>query len=202
MKKPVFGLVFCLVFFFSLWALAMDEAAAASLPEKVIRLHVLAASDSEADQTRKLAVRDAVLALVSPALEGSADRSEALARVRAILPEVESAALETLRSLGSGDTVTVTLSEEPYPVRVYDTFALPADTYESLRVSIGPAEGHNWWCVVFPPLCLAAAEEDGGEDDAWAVFSPEERALITGEGRVLRLKALEWWQKLQSLLKK
>lgn len=201
MKKSVFGLVFCLVFFFSLWALAMDEAAAAALPDKLIRLHVLAASDSEADQTRKLAVRDAVLAEVAPALEACTSREEAISCVHAILPDVEAAALRTLRSLGSEETVSVTLSEEAYPVRVYDTFALPADTYESLRVTIGAGEGHNWWCVVFPPLCLAASEADGTEDDAWAAFSPSERSLITGEGRVLRLRALEWWEKLQSLLK-
>lgn len=198
MKKTVFAPVFTIVFFFTLWALAMDEAAAARLPDRLIRLHVLAASDSASDQADKLAVRDAVLAELSPALQDCRSRAEAVSCVRALLPEVETAARDTLRALGSTEDVSVTLSEEAYPVRVYDTFALPADRYMSLRVAIGEGGGHNWWCVVFPPLCLAASEEDG--DEAWAVFSPDEQRLITGEGRVLRLKALEWWEKLQALL--
>lgn len=199
MRKTVFGLVFTLVFFFSLWALAMDEAAAAKLPDRLIRLHVLAASDSASDQADKLAVRDAVLAAVAPALQDCRSRAEAVCRVQTLLPEVETAAQSTLRSLGSAEGVTVTLSEEAYPVRSYDSFALPAGSYVSLRVAIGAGTGHNWWCVVFPPLCLAAAEED--EADAWAVFSPEEQRLITAEGRVLRLRALEWWEKLEALLR-
>ena len=198
MKKTVFGLVFTLTLFFSLWALAMDEAAAAKLPDKLIRLHVLAASDSASDQSDKLAVRDAVLAELSPALQDCRSRAEAASCIQALLPEVESAAQNTLRALGSTESVTVTLSEEAYPVRSYDSFALPADRYMSLRVAIGEGSGHNWWCVVFPPLCLAAAEEEG--DDAWAVFSPDEQRLITAEGRVLRLRALEWWERLQKLL--
>lgn len=198
MKKTVFGLVFTTVFFSSLWVLAMDETAAAKLPDRLIRLHVLAASDSESDQADKLAVRDAVLAEVSPALQHCRSRAEAASCIQALLPEVESAAQETLRTLGSTEGVAVTLSEEAYPVRSYGSFALPAGSYVSLRVAIGEGAGHNWWCVVFPPLCLAAAEEEG--EDAWAVFSPDEQRLITGEGRVLRLRALEWWEKLQKLL--
>ena len=198
MKKP-FGLVFCIVFFFALWCSAMDGAAAESLSGKLVRLHVLAASDSEADQQMKQKVRDTVLGLVTPALENCETRSEAISVLTPLLPEIERAAEETLRSLGSGETVTALLSEEPYPIRDYDTFSLPAGTYESLRVRIGPGEGRNWWCVVFPPLCLSAAE-GGDPDDAWEVFSPSEQRLISGSGRVIRFKALEWWQKVKSLL--
>ena len=200
MKKP-FGLVFCIVFFFALWFSAMDGAAAASLSGKLVRLHVLAASDSEADQQMKLRVRDSVLRFVAPALEHCETQSEAVSVLAPLLPEIEAAAEETLRSLGNTETVTALLSEEAYPIREYDTFSLPAGTYESLRVLIGPGEGHNWWCVVFPPLCLSAAEDDGNSaDDAWEVFSPAEQRLISGSGRVIRLKALEWWQKVKNLL--
>ena len=200
MKKSAFGFVFCLVFFFTLWFTALDGAAAESLSGKLIRLHVLASSDSEADQQRKLAVRDSVLELVTPALEGCKTRSEAVSVLTPLLPEIERTAENTLRSLGSSEAVTVRLSAEPYPVREYDTFALPAGTYESLRIRIGPGEGHNWWCVVFPPLCLSAAEEDETGEDAWEVFSPSEQRLISGSGRVIRLKALEWWQRLKGFI--
>lgn len=199
MKKP-FGLIFCIVFFFMLWCSAMDGAAAESLSGKLVRLHVLAASDSEADQQMKLRVRDTVLRLVTPALQGCETQSEAVSVLAPLLPEIELASEQTLRSLGSSETVTALLSAEDFPVREYDTFSLPAGTYESLRILIGPGEGHNWWCVVFPPLCLSAAEDSGDADDAWAVFSPSEKRLVSGPVRVIRLRALDWWQKLKALL--
>ena len=200
MKKLPFGFVFCVVFFFALWVSAMDSAAAEALSGKLIRLHVLAASDSEADQQMKLRVRDSVLELAAPALRACETRSEAASVLMPLLPEIEAAAERTLRSLGSGESVTAQLSEERYPIREYETFALPAGSYESLRVRIGSGEGHNWWCVVFPPLCLSAAEEDGAADEAWEAFSPGEQRLISGPGRIIRFKALEWWQRLKRLI--
>ena len=199
MKKP-FGLVFCIVFFFTLWVSAMDGAAAESLSGKLVRLHVLAASDSEADQQMKLRVRDTVLKLVTPALQACETRREAVSVLAPLLPEIEAAAENTLRSLGSSETVTALLSAEPYPLREYDTFSLPAGTYESLRILIGSGEGHNWWCVVFPPLCLSAAEDSGDADEAWEAFSPTERRLMSGDRRVIRFKALEFWNRLKMLL--
>ena len=178
----------------------MDGAAAESLSGKLVRLHVLAASDSEADQQMKLRVRDTVLRLVTPALQGCETQSEAVSVLAPLLPEIELASEQTLRSLGSSETVTALLSAEDFPVREYDTFSLPAGTYESLRVLIGSGEGHNWWCVVFPPLCLSAAEDSSSsEDDAWAVFSPSEKRLISGAGRVIRFRALDWLQRLKAL---
>ena len=199
MKKP-FGLVFCIVFFFTLWVSAMDGAAAESLSGKLVRLHVLAASDSEADQQMKLRVRDTVLKLVTPALQACETRREAVSVLAPLLPEIEAAAENTLRSLGSSETVTALLSAEPYPLREYDTFSLPAGTYESLRILIGSGEGHNWWCVVFPPLCLSAAEDGETTDEAWEAFSPTERRLMSGDRRVIRFKALEFWNRLKMLL--
>lgn len=199
MKKP-FGLVFCIVFFFTLWVSAMDGAAAESLSGKLVRLHVLAASDSEADQQMKLRVRDTVLKLVTPAMQACETRREAVSVLAPLLPEIEAAAENTLRSLGSSETVTALLSAEPYPLREYDTFSLPAGTYESLRILIGSGEGHNWWCVVFPPLCLSAAEDSGDADEAWEAFSPTERRLMSGDRRVIRFKALEFWNRLKMLL--
>lgn len=199
MKKP-FGLVFCIVFFFTLWVSAMDGAAAESLSGKLVRLHVLAASDSEADQQMKLRVRDTVLKLVTPALQACETRREAVSVLAPLLPEIEAAAENTLRSLGSSETVTALLSAEPYPLREYDAFSLPAGTYESLRILIGSGEGHNWWCVVFPPLCLSAAEDGETTDEAWEAFSPTERRLMSGDRRVIRFKALEFWNRLKMLL--
>lgn len=181
----------------TLFAVLQQEQAA--LAEKLIRLHVVANSDSEADQTLKLQVRDAVLAVTEPLVAEAADPKAALA---ASLPEIQSAAESCLLEHGSSDDVTVTLGREKFPTRVYDTFSLPAGVYTALRVTIGTGEGHNWWCVVFPSICLRAASEDLESAAAAAGFTDQEVKLITedGGGYVLKFKTLELLQKLQDWL--
>ncbi|MBR4703219.1 MAG: stage II sporulation protein R [Oscillospiraceae bacterium] len=197
MKKYA-PLIFLTLLFLSLWTAAMDEAAAAPLRGKVLRLRVVAASDSPEDQARKLLVRDEALALLTPLLEDCSDLSEARAAVEESLPELCRRAEALLRSGDAPAPVRGRLGEEDCPLRDYGSFALPAGRYETLTLTVGPGEGHNWWCVVFPPLCLAAAEEEG--EDSLAVFSPGEVKLLRGEGRVLRLRCLELWQKLRAWL--
>lgn len=181
----------------TLFAVLQQEQAA--LAEKLIRLHVVANSDSEADQTLKLQVRDAVLAVTEPLVAEAADPKAALA---ASLPEIQSAAESCLLEHGSSDDVTVTLGREKFPTRVYDTFSLPAGVYTALRVTIGTGEGHNWWCVVFPSICLRAASEDLESAAVAAGFTDQEVKLITedGGGYVLKFKTLELLQKLQDWL--
>ena len=129
----------------------------AQIYDDVIRLHVLANSDSEEDQALKLAVRDAVLERMRPLLEGVESREEAEAIVQKALPEIAESAEQELARLGRDERVSVTLTRESYPTREYESLAFPAGEYLSLRVMIGEAEGQNWWCVLFPPLCLTAA---------------------------------------------
>lgn len=195
--KRAAPLVFLLVFFFSLWVNAMDAAAAADLPERVLRLRVVACSDGPADQADKLLARDAVLAALTPRLTGCADLAEAEARTAEALPDLAAAAGEALLRAGTEAPVTLRLGRETCPLRAYDTFALPAGDYESLTVTLGEGAGRNWWCVVFPPLCLAAAGD--GQEESLSVFSPEEARLITAENRVIRFRALELWEKLRAV---
>lgn len=119
------------------------------IAEQMIRLHVLAVSDSDEEQAVKLQVRDAVLDYLRPVLDGCGGKTDAAGTLSDALPAVETAA----RSAAGGRDVTVTLGEEYYPTRVYDGFSLPAGRYTSLRVVLGEGRGHNWWCVVYPPLC-------------------------------------------------
>lgn len=158
----------------------------------VIRLHIIAASDTEEDQTLKLAVRDAVLSVYGSALTSYSDRDSAAEAAREMLPGIRSLAEQTLREAGCDKPVSVTLTEEEYPTRDYETFSLPAGRYLSLRVLIGEAEGHNWWCVLYPPLCLGAATE--GE-----LLTDAEWGLLTENGgghyRV-KFKLLEWLKKV------
>ena len=169
------------------------------LSEKLVRLHVVASSDSEYDQSVKLSVRDAVLDAATRLMDGSPDPKKALADG---LPAIEQAARERLSLLGADAPVTVTLRNELFPTRNYETFSLPAGVYRSLRVTIGAGEGHNWWCVVFPSICLTASMDELEAAARTAGFSDSELRLITeeGEGYVLKFKTLELLQKLKNLL--
>ena len=135
-----------------------------TLRQELIRLHVVAASDSVEDQAVKLQVRDAVMASLQQALSDATDVHQAKAYIEAHLPQIEAAAKFALQKMGVEDRVSVQFLEETFSARDYDTFSLPAGVYESLRIIIGEGNGKNWWCVLFPPLCFvdmaAAADED------------------------------------------
>ncbi len=124
-----------------------------------IRLHVIAKSDSEKHQAEKLAVRDSVLELVGERLEGVTDFEAANEVLCGMTEEIKLCAEETLLDLGNRDNVSVELSPEEYPIRYYDEFTLPAGVYNSLRVTIGEGDGKNWWCVLFPSVCVSDAVE-------------------------------------------
>lgn len=168
------------------------------LADKVVRLHVLANSDSEEDQALKLQVRDVVLERATELLEQSADRREAEGLLRGNLLELERIAAEEIKARGYDYPVAVELTDAEFPTRAYDGFTLPAGEYLALRVIIGEGGGRNWWCVVFPPLCTAAAADVPASALA-AGFSEEEIGLITEEnqGYVLKFKAVEWWERIR-----
>lgn len=171
---------------------AWAERTQTALADQLIRLHVIAASDSAEDQAAKLEMRDRVLAVLSPALAGCETREAALS----VIAE-NRAALEAL-----GD-VTVTVGTEYYPTREYGDFALPAGEYVSLRVVMGEGRGANWWCVVFPPLCTEALLTEEAED-AFLSLDGEQTALITqaDEGYELKFRVVEWWGELAELFRR
>jgi len=159
----------------------------------VIRLHVIANSDSDYDQALKLKVRDAVLKTVS-SYPAPADTSEAYCAIEEHRADIKESAASVLRECGSDDGVEVYFDKETYPVRYYDGFRLPAGEYTSLRVVIGEGGGHNWWCVLFPPLCTAASEKEREDDFLAAGFTTEQYRLIensSGSKYKVRFKILE-----------
>ena len=166
----------------TLWA----EAAQTQLAGHVIRLHVLANSDSAADQALKLQVRDAVLAHTSNAGEATRVLEENLS-------ELTQTARQEIAARGSAYPVAVRLEETWFPTRTYENVSLPAGNYLALRVLIGEAAGKNWWCVVFPSLCLSAVSETSLQA---AGLSHGEYALIQEDedSYQIRFKAVEWWQ--------
>lgn len=187
-------LAFGLTLTAGVWASASESA----LAERVLRLHVVANSDSQEDQALKLLARDAVLAQAAQILDGVSDRQGAEAALAPHLDELALAASDALAHAGCGDQVRVTLGDQWFPTKVYDGFSLPAGQYRALRVSIGEGAGQNWWCVVFPPLCLASVTEESVETAADGVLSEDQVALITGQdgGYVLKFRLIEWWQEL------
>lgn len=151
------------------------------LSDSLIRLHVVADSDSAEDQSIKLQVRDAITAKLGTVMDEFPDLETAKAYLETQLPELERIANHVLEAAGNGCRAVVTLAKEAFPTREYDTFTLPAGIYESLRVTIGSGEGKNWWCVVFPSLC-ASATTDGFEDTAVSAgFSDRVAGTLTGK---------------------
>ncbi len=181
------------------WSLQQRQA----LGEKMIRLHVIANSDSQQDQTLKLEVRDAVLAKATSILESAPDRAVAAQMLRAELPDMERQAEAVLQAEGCNFSVKAQLEETEFPLRQYEGFALPAGNYLALRILIGEAQGQNWWCVVFPPLCTAAATDMERVAIA-AGMGEEDVSLLQGEetGYVLKFRSLELWESLRQWLRK
>ena len=128
----------------------------------VLRLHVLANSDSEGDQALKLKVRDAILSDTAHLFADCKSRDEASAVVSENLPLLQMSAERAIGEAGYSYPVRIELGEEEYPTKNYESACFPAGEYLSLRVLIGEGEGQNWWCVLFPPLCVSAASESDG----------------------------------------
>lgn len=172
-----------------------------ALADRVVRLHILANSDSDEDQTLKLQVRDRVLDRAAEILTESADRAAAERALRAALPELESLAADEIARRGYDYPVTAELADTAFPTREYDGFALPAGRYLALRLVIGAGEGHNWWCVVFPPLCTAVSS-DLAQTAMAAGLTEDDVQLITesDNGYVLKFKSIELWEALQARL--
>jgi len=158
-----------------------------------VRLHVIAVSDDETEQQIKLRVRDAVLEYLSPVLSSAKSPEEAQQIISTNLTPIAEAAA----AASQGRKVTVTMSRESYPSRVYEGFTLPAGSYRSLRIILGEGEGQNWWCIAFPPLCLDAAQCKQMQ----SVMSEDDYALITeAEGYELRFRIVELWGELMNIL--
>ena len=164
--------------------------------ESVVRLHVLANSDSDEDQALKLKVRDAILAYVSPRVIDSSSREDAMRIINDEMDEIEKIAQSTVYNHGYDYDVDVTLTLEEYPTRNYEAMSFPSGAYVSLRVLIGEAEGQNWWCVLFPPLCLSTATEQSANEEAFIAvgLNSDQYKIITESDDVkyqLRFKLLE-----------
>ena len=151
---------------------------------ELVRLHVIANSDSDSDQNAKLKVRDSILEILTPQLEGISNISEAEDVINKSLPQLCQTATQSLQESGKYYPASAKLCVESYPTRNYDGFSLPAGDYASLQIILGEGKGHNWWCVVVPPLCMASVEDE----HAFSELPKDSRELITSDGSGYKFK--------------
>ena len=172
-----------------------------TLQNNLIRLHVVANSNSQEDQDHKLMVRDAITYYLEECLMGVETLKEAYTVIDNHLMNIEQTAKNTLLAVGDESDVRVSLGKDSFSTRHYDTFSLPSGIYQSLRVEIGESAGENWWCVVFPSLCVPKsvetfhdmAKESGMNENLSG-------ALSRGEGYEIRFFLLDCIGKLENIL--
>lgn len=173
-------------------------AACGQLPRDVVRLHVVANSNGAEDQAVKLLVRDAVLEEAARWYQGAGSMEEASSRLCTHLQSIAGAARQVLGEQGVGYSATAQMTEMYFPTRDYGDFRLPAGRYRTLRVTLGEGAGKNWWCVVFPSLCLPAATQE----EALLTLPEGERQVVEGGQDVqVKLKAVELWESLREWLR-
>lgn len=175
-------------------------AACGNIRTRVLRMHVIANSDTEFDQTVKLQVRDAVLAAGKDLFDGSLTAETAEQVLRADIQRLTDAADAVLAENGCNYRAKVEIGKSFFDTRTYDdAVTLPAGEYEAVRVILGEGRGKNWWCVMFPPLCLPAAEAETQMD---AVLSEQEAALTRRSPKYeVRFKLIEWFEELAAQTK-
>lgn len=184
------GIIFCIAFgSFEAFADRCED-----VRDEVIRLHIPANSDSDEDQEVKLALRDYLLENYGSALSDCSGKEEAEQRVRELLPEIERSACEFLAERGFSYGAKAELTDMYFPTREYEKLILPAGDYKALRVTLGSGSGHNWWCVIFPQLCLpAASDENPAQSDAagqvLCSFGKPQKVTV-------KFAVYEWLQKL------
>lgn len=164
--------------------------------DDVVRLHILANSDSEEDQAVKLLVRDALLQSGEKLFSGLVTKDDAEQAIKEDKENLEAAANRVLKENGFEYTSYIYLTEEYFATREYEEFTLPAGKYLAVRVVLGKGEGHNWWCVMYPPLCIPAALE---KNDIDAILGKNGARLIRSNPKYeIRFKAVELIEKFRN----
>jgi stage II sporulation protein R len=169
------------------------------IKENVLRLHVIANSDSGEDQALKLKVRDAILEQGKEIFDGAKDVSEAQAKIEYSKADLKTAAQEVIRQEGYDYDVEIDIGKEYFDTRVYDEITLPAGEYRAVRIIIGDGNGKNWWCVMFPPLCLPGASQTQELD---AVLDDGGIQVVKSDPQVdARFKIVEIFEKFTKMFK-
>ena len=186
-----------------LWSVMGFQARCAGIRKEVLRLHVIANSDSALDQRAKFYVRDRLLKAGADLFDGSIDAASAEAEITPRLAELEACALAALGEISLDYPVQVTVGEAYFNTRTYEEagVTLPAGKYRALRVSLGEGAGENWWCVMFPPLCLPAARPRQAVSLDAVLTNGQLRVVKSNPKYEIRFKIVELWEAFMERLK-
>lgn len=187
------GIVTAVIFSICSFAKTSEE-----IRSDVLRLHVIANSDSSVDQNLKLRLRDYILEEGEDIFDGSVNVENAVKKIEPKLVELENSAETFVKNAGFDYDVKITLSNEYFTTRTYESVTLPAGKYLALRVVIGSGEGHNWWCVMFPPMCVPAADK---KDEIENVFTDKEIKLVESKPKYEpRFKVVEIYEQIRETI--
>lgn len=181
------------------------DVTANQLSSKLLRLHVIANSDSPEDQALKLAVRDKILETLNSEFENIDDINISRQFIKSNLKYMEEIARQKIRETGKEYSVTAIFGKFYFPVKNYGYVTLPAGEYEALRIIIGNGKGANWWCVLFPPLCFVDITRDETKVSLARVLTPEEIASIENNQEVpieIRFKIIDLWKEAKGKIDK
>lgn len=180
-------IIFCVTLIIALMPTEKEGA----IYNDTVRLHILANSNKKEDQELKLAIRDKLLEKYGKLLGDSESTEDAIESIEKLRSDIERDVNLWINELGEDYKCSIKLGKEWYDTREYEDFTLPCGYYTSLQVMLGNADGENWWCVMYPPLCLDLATEDSPSDDALINYTKEENKLINKSGYNIKFKILE-----------
>ena len=192
-KKEWFVLIACIISIACSCVCSFGEECS-FIRENTLRLHILTNSDSPADQALKLKIRDAVLSHSGELFSGCDTRQKMVSAAQEQLSDIQRIAEQTAMHNGYDLPVTVSVTDMFFETRRYDNVLLPAGTYTAVRIELGEAAGKNWWCVLYPPLCVSAAQTGFTEEEAQisdSLLQQEELPRYR-----VRLAVVEWWESL------
>ncbi len=198
MFKKIIAALFVGLIVTTLFATYQSARAAEELGGGVLRLHILANSDSDEDQTLKLKVRDAVIAYAKELFVNTENKEQAMVQAQQSLTKLEQVAEQILRENGCNDRVTASVDHTFFPTKEYDNGTrLPAGFYDALRLEIGQAKGRNWWCILYPPLCFGGSIEQSAQ----ALGGSGELATSKEPQIQVKFKLVEWWNTITAFFK-
>ena len=171
------------------------ESTCKELENDVFRLHILANSDSVRDQNLKLYVRDRILQEFSPLYDGVKTKEDAITITKSMLPQIEKTAVNALKEKDCDYSVSARVTNKFFDTRYYENFTMPAGVYDTLEIKIGDAKGKNWWCVMYPTLCVGASSKISMKEN----LTESEYNVIMSDDVVYKFKIFEYFEKISSL---
>lgn len=181
-----------LILYVCISAVSYTHAVTTDIADSVFRLHVIANSDSDEDQNLKYIVRDKVIEYMSSISQNASSKEEVIEIAKANLDEIQAIAAQTIRDNGYTYSVNVEVGNFSFPSKIYGDITLPPGYYDALRIKIGKAEGQNWWCVMFPPLCFVDVTSGVVPDESKEIMkenlSKEEFDLISKNSNEVKVK--------------